>query len=390
MNDKKVLVLFYDKKDREREVENTVEPRTLEEDIKEAFKETGVKYEIRTASPRHEPWLILEYMNEQKYDGIIVVAGLSCSLDIPNMVMQQLYDNQHIPIKPRDWQNVTFKRKDFHGNEITDEHGQTRTFKASIDDMIKSVYFQQQRSVPIIGVPTADEHTYGEFAFASMLMSSRPSSAACVPVGKAYQAAVLMSRLLTTPWNEVVTVMPDKDAKEYEKDGMPKIRSKGHQLGWEVTQLLDKEFTPYEDGKIPFHHESYADYMRQFMTGDTVDKRPPANRLHVCIYNDFFQLEDMNKLSEAIIGVYLPPKGQKVNMLEFSKRIAIGTKLENVLHSRMGVSENAAVLAAQALFIANPNLKPSRFTSLRQKKSQGNVEEFLKLWKVKGINFEVG
>jgi phosphoribosylcarboxyaminoimidazole (NCAIR) mutase len=386
MNDKKVLVLFYDAKDRERELNRGSEPRTLEEDVKEGFG-PGVSYEIRTASPRHEPWLILEYMNEQKYDGIIVVAGLSCSLDIPNMLMEQLYDNQRVPIKPRDWQNVTFRRKNFHGDEITDEKGQIKPFKASIDDTIESVYFQQQRPVPIIGVPTADPLTYGEFALASMLMSSRPSSAACVPVERGYQAARLMTALLTTPWKELVIVMPDKGATAYESDGTPKIRTPGHHIGWETTQLLDKEFTPYEDAKIPFHHESSAEYARQFITGKTVDKKPPENRLHICIYDGFEQIEDMNNLTQLTIGVYLPNEGRKADFREFNHRISQG--LENVLHTRIGVSENAAVLAAHALFIANPKLVPSRFSSLRQKKSQANVEEFLKLWKVKGKNFEV-
>jgi len=196
--------------------------------------------------------------------------------------------------------------------------------------------------------------------------------------------------MLTTLWNKLVIVIPDKDAKEKEPGGNPVDKpgnmSQGYELGYHATHLLNKEFTPYEDGKIPFHHETVTAYMRDFMSGNSVESRPDPNTLHVCFYDDTLQLEDMNRLADFVIGVKVQKPGEKIDFKKFNEQISQG--LENVIHTRMGVHENATVLAAHALYIANPKLVPSRFTSLRQKKSQANVEEFLKLWKVRGKNFE--
>jgi len=362
--EKNVLVLFYDQKDRERMVGSS----TLEDAIAHGFEGTEVGYAIRTASPRHEPWLVLEYANEAKYDGIIVVAGMSCSLDIPSMLMEQLYDNERVPIRPRDWQNATL------GDKIV-----------SINDTIESKYFQQQRPLPIIGVPTWDEYTDGIIAFGSMLMSSRPSGAGCVKINGGYQAAQNMARLLTTKWKDVKILTPDKFDLN-----IPKEQNKpGAILGYDICNLLDSDFKPYDDAKIEYGHDHILNYFSNLKTQNK--EKADLDVLHVCVYNDFSELEKISKIASTVIAVYVPDQQRETfginKFTQFANYASRGP--DNVIHSRVGVGENATVLVAHALYAAHPKLQPSRFTSLRMKKSAGNITEFLALWNEKGRSFEV-
>jgi len=322
---KNVLALFYDKKDRDREVNGA----RLEDEIKRGFKGTGINYNIRTASPKHEPWLAQAYMNERKYDGIITVAGLSCTLDVPNMLMEELYDNKELNIASRDWPELGNKKA-------------------------KSKYYLQERPVPIIGVPTKDPHTNGELAFASMLMSSRPSSAACVGVEQGYQATQLMSKILTNEWINVNVILPPWESKE------------SKEIGMNLISLLDSEFTPFDDDQVSFGLESRLESERKART----DK----NTLLVCVYENTDQLYELSE-SDCVIGIYSPRK-QNIDFGSFVDEI---NTLDNVIHTRAGVGENAAMFVAHCIHISHPNLKPSRFTALRRKKSEEHVKEYLRI-----------
>ncbi len=380
MADKTVLVLFYDKKDREHLVEINGKKRALEEEIVGGFEGTNVNYHIRTASPRHDSWMVLEYFNEHKYDGIIIVAGLSCSFDMPGYLMETLADNQKVHIRPRDWQNVELTRPV--------PGGKTEKYTVSIDHTMESKYFQQQRTVPIIGVPVYDPITAGETAFSSMLMASRPSDAACVPINHARQAAQLMARLLTTPWREVKILVPDTRVIEYDKEtGRPKVCSPGFQVGRDIGTLLDEAFKPFEDDKISFGHQTGDDYMKDLMKPDFVLKKASPRTLHVCVYDRLTQLHEINKLTDLVIGVCVPASSNRVDLLGFNDMVGQG--LENVIHSRIGVGDNATMLVAHALYASHPKLQPARFTTLRQLKRRPNFEEFIQIMQEQGISFEV-
>ncbi len=377
-DDKHVLVLFYDSKDM---VRSSGINKTLVEDVNEGFKGTGVRYTIRTASPRHEPWLALEYFNERKYDGIIVVAGMSCSLDVPHGLMDQLYDNQRISIKPRDWQGAEFERKATGKAQILKPGNEKLKYRVNIEDVIESKYHGQERPVPIIGVPTKDDITEGENALFSMLMLSRPSSGACVGIEQGYSAANLMSLLINTPWDEVriiasnTTIVKPAPSSEDEK------LSPVHRVARDMSRTINEAFDVFGDAKIPHGYHAINDLAR---SGNVVGagKEP----LYACVYDDFRDLEEVAKETggKPVIGVYVP-KG-KISFQKFAEAIA---PFDKVIHTRVGAAENAAIVAAQACYAANPKLKPSRFTFLRRKKSERNVEEFLRLWEEKGKSFEV-
>jgi phosphoribosylcarboxyaminoimidazole (NCAIR) mutase len=378
-DEKNVLVLFYDKKDREHLVEVNGRKRTLEEEIVCGFEGTNVNYKIRTASPRHDSWMVLEYFNEHRYDGIIIVAGLSCSFDMPGYLMETLADNQKIHIQPRDWQKVELTRPG--------PDGKTEKYTVSINHTIESKYFHRHRTVPIIGVPVYDPITAGDTAFSSMLMASRPSDAACVPIGHARQAAQLTARLLTTPWREVKILVPDTRVIEYDQEtGRPKICSPGFQVGRDIGNLLDEAFTPFEDDKIPFGYQNYDDYIRELMKPDFVLKKADQNVLHVCVYDRLAQIQEMSKLTDLIIGVCIPAPG-RVDMYGFNDVVSHG--LENVIHSRIGVGDNATMLVAHALYASHPKLEPARFTTLRRLKRMPNFLDCLQIMQEQGISFEV-
>jgi len=366
--EKHVLVLFYDSKDMTR----TVKPgRTLADDITEGFKETNVKYTMRTASPRHEPWLALEYFNEHKYDGIVVVAGMSCSLDVPHQLMDQLYDNQKLQFKPRDWQGAEFERKD----------ATKLKYRVNIEDVIESNYHGQERPVPIIGVPTKDSITDGENALFSMLMLSRPSSGACVGIEQGYSAARLISGLLNTPWDEVRIIASDTRKEKEAPRGEDEVLSPVHRVARDMNTILNEAFKVFDCAKIAHGYHAISDIGR---SGNVLGAG--KNPLFACVYDDFKDLEKVAREcnGKPVIGIYVP-RG-KIRFHAFAEAIA---PFDNVIHTRVGAAENAAIVAAHALYAANPKLVPSRFTFLRRNKSEQNVEEFLKLWKEKGKSFEV-
>ncbi len=372
-DEKHVLVLFYDSKDMTR----TVKPgRTLADDITEGFKGSDVKYTMRTASPRHEPWLAIEYFNEHKYDGIVVVAGMSCSLDVPHQLMDQLYDNEKLHLKPRDWQGAEFERKDV---------GKLK-YRVNIDDIIDSKYHGQERPVPIIGVPTKDNITDGENALFSMLMLSRPSSGSCVGIENGYSAARYMSKLITTPWDEVLIIASDTNVVKPSSKSEDEVLSPVHQVARDISQTLDNAFRAYDDARIPYGYHSISEFDWTFRSDSHTSLGVGKQPLYVCVYDNFADLKRVatHASSDPVIGVYVPR--DKVNFSDFAKAIA---PFENVVHTRIGVAENAAIVAAHALYAANPKLAPSRFTFLRRNKSEQNVEKFLEIWKEKGKSFEV-
>lgn len=374
MNEEKhVLVLFYDSKDMTR----TVKPgRTLADDITEGFKETNVKHTMRTASPRHEPWLALEYFNENKYDGIVVVAGMSCSLDVPHQLMDQLYDNQKLHLKPRDWQRAEFEKKDA---------GKTK-YRVNIDDIIDSKYHGQERPVPIIGVPTKDSITDGENALFSMLMLSRPSSGACVGIEQGYSAAKCISKLITTPWDEVLIVASDTKVVTPASKSEEEILSSVHKVARDISQTLDKAFRAYDDAKIPYGYHSVSDFEWAFRSDSQSSLGIGKKPFYICVYDNLADLKRISNMwsNDPVIGVYVPRT--KVNFSDFAKAIE---PFENVVHTRIAIAENAAIVAAHALYGANPKLATSRFTFLRRNKSEQNVEKFLELWQEKGKSFEI-
>src|SRR3990167_5136880 len=118
---KRVLVLVYDHKDRERQV---CGGRSLESEVRRGFEGTGIACDIRTASPQHEGWLVRAYMNAHKYDAIVSAGGLSCSLDLARTCMEELYDKQTVHISPRDWKEVKTKRK--YGKLVLDKQGEEK------------------------------------------------------------------------------------------------------------------------------------------------------------------------------------------------------------------------------------------------------------------------
>lgn len=345
MTEKKVLVLFYDKKDAELVVERKGVRRTLEEDVRSGFQK-GVKYDIGIGSPFHQKEVVLAYMGEQKYDAIIPVAGLSCSQDALNMLMEQLMDNEKISIRSR-----------------------------RIRGELVSLYFGQQVSVPIIGVPTRDDFTDGAMAFLSMLMASSPSSAGCVALERGAQAARLVGHMLTNKWTDVKVVVPDMRIIQNESGEQPAIRSPGHEAGIRVVATLNEAFDVYGDAGISFGVVDFASYMRQTAGS------PESSTLHVCIYHDMQQLRELSKLAPLVIAAYVPGS-QRIHYAEFVEAVQDG--LENVIHTRVKSTgersgENAGVLAAQALYASNPNLKPARFTELKRQKSEANVSRLIEV-----------
>ena len=380
MSEKTALVLFYDQKDMDRPVSVEGKPVKLFDAVQRGFG-SGVKYDIGVASPRHEPWLVQWYMNQRKYDGIMVVGGLSCSLDIPNMLMEELYDNPSINVvAPRDWEDAEIP--EMEGGKPKMYEGKPVTHAVRIPPgQIGSKYWKQERRVPILGVPTTDPFTNGEIAFASMVMSSRPSEAACVGVDQGYQAARLMARMLTNDWNDV-RITTSQGLK------------KG--IAYDISRLLNKEFKPYEDCNISFGTYPAGDYTAGPISEREVGKiwKPPTNRLHVCTYGDFGELEAISGMTDFVIGV--GNLEEKTNSpggeIDFQKFVEQAAKFNNVVHVRPGVAENAAMFVAQCLSMHPYKrkkegevekeelvwLKSRRFQELRRKKSKANVERFLK------------
>jgi phosphoribosylcarboxyaminoimidazole (NCAIR) mutase len=380
--EKDVLVLFYDRKDMSRIVGSP--QRSIVDDLQEGFKGTGVKATIRTASPRHEPWLALEYFNEKKYDGIIIVGGMTCSLDVPHGLMEQLYDNKELNLKPRDWQNAEFERKATGKVQLLPSGSGKLKYHVSIEDTLDSKYHGQQRPVPMIGLPVKDRFSKGEFALASMIMASRPSSAAAVGIEQGYEAAQMMSTLLNTTWKEVKIVASDMTYEQRETRDTPEKLSPVHNVARDVCKVIDEAFKPYDDDRIPFGAFAVADYLRQLSQGDLKPRPALSDVLHVCVYDDFSDLERIASVANLVIGVYVPKRD-----LDFRHFCSASHEYRNVIHTRIGSGENAAVLTAHALYSTHPKLKPSRFTQLRRSKSEMNVEIFLEIMKEQGKNFEV-
>ncbi|MBS3125022.1 hypothetical protein J4211_02090 [Candidatus Woesearchaeota archaeon] len=339
MDEKRALVLFYDHKDRERQVRAGA---TLEAEVRRGFEGTGIACDIHTASPQHEGWLVRAYLNAAKYDVVISAGGLSCSLDLARMCMEELYDSETIHISPRDWKGVKVKREE--GKLILKEYAdQTIT----IEKTESSRYFKQERPVPIIGLPTSDDLTDGVVAFSSMVMSGRPSSAACVGVDQGYAAGQLIAKMLNNSWNGIQFVVHQMHGHAYD-------------LGCSAVALLNQEFKAYDDGKIPF----------EICTPPELRK----NTLPVVFYENFNDLRAVARKEPFIIGVHVP--SGRLNFTEFVKNTH---GIENVIHTRPGVGENAAMFAVQCLYFRHPKLKPSRFVDLRRARSLPHVQEYLEL-----------
>lgn len=337
-----VLVLFYDDKDRQRPVGKS----TLEDEIKRGFNETKISYDIQVASPSHTPWLAKFWMNEKKYDGILVVAGLACSLSVPYSSMQDLYKNETIVIGDPDWPEIDKK-------------------------IVPSKYYNQQRHVPILGLPTRHAQDDGQLAFKSMIMESSPSDAMCVGIEQGYQSARLMSKLIKNEFREVKLIIPDQT-------GMYN-RAAHH-----VNKLLNLEFKVWDQGKpedkiwfpppVPI-----ADYLRRVETF----KENYDNVLPVVFYDDFSQIKEVDKVAEFIIGVYCP---QDEPNWEHVARLALSSaQLEHVIHVRPSTEENAAMAVAQCLYNSRNKkgdlklTQASYFRQRRRDKAMTNVEELLKL-----------
>lgn len=327
MSDQNVLVLFYDIKDAlrtitinnegrivdetERNVGRDVFKTTLGAEIVRGFQHGGIKYHVRIASPSHEPWLVKQIFNRHrendgiKYDGIVAVAGLSCTSDMPRMLMDELYNNEYVQADSVDWDEKT---------------------------KMKSKYFGQARPVPIIGVPTKDSHTNGHRAFFSMIEVSSPRDAVCVSVEHGYAAAQLMKHLLSNQWNNVRIIVPSTSS------GI------GYRIGLELKKELDDWFKPFESCKVEFGLTSYSDFVRGPKRDDLSDWKSPPNILPVCIYEDLSELRRINTMAECVIGVSALER--KLRDEEFVKEI---TGLGRVLHARSYNGVNPANFVVQCL-----------------------------------------
>jgi len=359
-----VLVLFYDGKDSVRPSVIEGFKGTLETAVEFGFVGTGVGYDICMASPSHEDWLVTDIMNQRKYDGIIVVAGLSCTLDMPHMLMRKLYNYPEVEIKSAEW---------------------------GIDEKVKSKYYGQPRHVPIIGVPikTSGDRN-GWLSFASMVSASRPSEAACLAPEQGYEAARLMAKMLTNEWNDVHIITPHLAGAAYD-------------VGTSISIRLNKMFDLYGDCNIKFGVQPLSKYEGKLFEER---ERLASNILPVCVYDDLSQLKNISEIADCVIGVFAPEesslsKEEEIYSKEFVKNI---TGIKNVVHSRGGSGANAAESIAQYLSVhsyqkpvkeqvPDPNdpkntimktryetvwLNPNGFKESRMDKSRENVERHLK------------
>lgn len=336
---KRVLVLFYDGKDRQRLVRAGA---TLEAEVRRGFEGTSVACDLRTASPQHEGWLVRAYMNAEKYDAVISAGGLSCSLDLARMCMEELYDCESIHISPRDWKGVKAKKE--NGLLVLNKHGEKTI---TIEETQASRYFKQERPVPIIGLPTSDDLTEGVVAFSSMVMSGRPSSAACVGVDQGYAAGQLVAKMLNNSWTGIQFIVR-------------KLGGPAYMLASAAVELLNNELKAYDDGQLPFQVCTF---------GERKDGTLP-----VLFYEQFGDLRLLARKEPVVIGAYVPE-----NTLSFETFVQNVQAVQNVIHTRPKVGENAAMFAAQCLYFSNPKLKPCRFVELRREKSFPHVQEYLGL-----------
>jgi len=377
--DKNILVLFYDRKDMKREIRGQ---STLEDEVKRGFGE-GVKYHIRTASPRHEPFLVQTFMNgyrpdkngtlvdeSVRYDGMIIVGGLSCSLDIPNLMMQDLYDKPEIEIAPRDWKNTTFIETDKDGKPL-------KTYKINLHGVMKSKY-HLALPIPIIGVPTQDPSTDGEIALGSMMMSSRPSEAACVGIDQTYQAARLMSRIMKNTWNNVSIIIPH----DYPGDD----RNVGYKICSSVCKQLDAKFEAYKDDRIGYGPKAFADFMRH------MDEEEPSDQtLHVLVYDTFGKLKQADNAVDFLVAIYAPYTSKDIQIEKDGKKDFVRVEepektpidslfvketsgLEHTIHSRTSIGENAGVFIARCLYVSHPKLKAAHWEDKRRERSWPNIK----------------
>ena len=347
-----VLVLFYDRKDKVRPAGKA----TLEDEIKRGFEGTDVEYDIHVASPSHTPWLARNWMNEKKYDGILIVAGLACSLSVPKARMQELYENEFINLGHHECPEIENK-------------------------IVPSKYFKQERHVPILGVPTKHQQDVdGHLAFESMLMESSPSSAMCVGVEQGYQAARLMSKIVSNTFSEVKILVPydtPSNANNDEFDGENERKyGPTFPIAKKICRMLDLEFKVWEQGNIGFGRDKIGHYewsLETFAGGNADDKV-----LLVVVYDNFDQIRRVDKFAKFMIGVYAHEEPSDLNKLVY-----VANSLENVVHVRPGISGNAGMTIVQGLYNArNEKGKPklneeSFFTKLRKDKSKENFEEFL-------------
>jgi hypothetical protein len=170
-----------------------------------------------------------------------------------------------------------------------------------------------------------------------------------------------MTKILTNRWKEVHILTPKVGA--------------AHAVGVSLVRLLDDEFRPYDDEKIQFwvsDDELYA-------TDVNAGRIKPEESLHVVIYDDPSQLAAWDRKADVVIGVYAPFDDTQPREIDFRQFVNDTQGLEHVIHTRVGVGENAAMFVAECLYISHPNLKPNRFDALRRKKSTPRVEEFLRL-----------
>ena len=334
MKEKNVLVLFYDEKDKKRRIALNEQGSVVKEEIERkagrgvyettlgaefvrGFCDGKVNATFLQASPSHEPWLVKRIFNRYvegddapPYDGIIVVAGLSCTSDMPRMLMDELYNEETVSAKSVDWdKNVTMKSK----------------------------YFGRARYVPIIGVPTKDQHTNGHRAFFSMIEVSSPRDAVCVGIEHGYAAAQLIDRMLSNQWNRVRIIVPSMTS-----GGL------AYQTGLAVKKELDEWFDPewfkLDGGLVEFGLVSFGDFIKGPNKEELDHWRPSPNILPVCIYDDIDQLRKLNSISDCVIGV--SALEQKLIDEQFVEEI---TDLDHVLHSRSYKGENAAMFVAQCL-----------------------------------------
>ncbi len=381
--DKNILVLFYDRKDMNREIAGK---STLEDEVKRGFSD-GVKYHIRTASPRHESFLVQTFMNGYgldktgtlvdegtRYDGMIIVGGLSCSLDIPNLMMQDLYDKPEVEIAPRDWTKTTFAETDDEGKIMG------KTYNVNIHGKMQSKY-HLALPIPIIGVPTQDPSTDGEIALGSMMMSSRPSEAACVGVDQTYQAARLMSRIMRNKWNNVSIIIPHDFPRE--------DRNVGYRIASAVCKQLDAKFEAYKDDRIEYGPIAFADFMRKLG-----DEKPSDQTLHVLVYDSFEKLKLVDKAVDFLVAIYAPYTSRNAEIekngrtdfvqVEELEKTPIDSQfvkeikdVDHAVHPRTSIGENAGTFVARCLYVSHPKLKPVHWEERRRQRSWPNIKAAL-------------
>jgi len=381
-----VLVLFYDKKDKERIItvnrEGTLVDEqaakkagidvfhtTLGSEIERGFSYSGVKPTIRTASPSHEPALVKMIFNRYKendgvrYDGIMVVAGLSCTLDMPKMILDELYNYETVKAESVD-------------------------FNLKVE--MKSNYYGQPKRIPFIGVPTKDASSNGHRAFFSMIEASGPRDTVCTGVEHGYAAAKLMTGMLTNKWDYVSIIVPNMTGGLGYDTGLI--------LKAELDKWLKDFYQPLQDPVVQFGLTSFDDFVRGPKREDLSDWKPPSNILPVCIYSDIYELRKINEMANFVVGVSALER--KVSDEEFVKET---TGLDRVLHSRTRHGVNPAnfiakILSMQPYAVQRYEIKhnevtgktekmpkapeilllnPNTFSKARAEKSRPNFVEYL-------------